>query len=60
MTPTLGALTGLSVTDHPELLGDPVAAALAGWPHAGDAGVAVFLAQCLDGTYRGMPLLDVV
>ncbi|MFO1338771.1 MAG: LanC-like protein [Burkholderiaceae bacterium] len=26
----------------------------------GDVGVAVFLAQCLDGTYRGMPLLDVV
>lgn len=40
MTATLGALTGLSVTDHPELLGEPVAAALAGWPHAGDAGVA--------------------
>jgi len=26
----------------------------------GDAGVACFLAQCLDGRYRGMPLLDCV
>ena len=40
MTASLGTLTGLSVTDHPELLGESVFAALAGWPHAGDAGVA--------------------
>lgn len=37
--PTLGTLVGLTVDDHPELLADPVSEALAGWPHAGDAGV---------------------
>ena len=37
--PTLATLTSLPALDHPELLGDPVARALAGWSHA--AGVAV-------------------
>lgn len=37
--PTLGTLVGLAVDDHPELLAEAVAAALADWPHAGDAGV---------------------
>ncbi len=40
MTASLGTLTGLSVTNHPELLGETVFEALAGWPHADDAGVA--------------------
>ena len=37
--PTLGTLVGLAVADRPDLLADPVVAALAGWPHAADAGV---------------------
>lgn len=32
--PTLGSLRSLPALDHPELLGEPVAAALAGWQHA--------------------------
>ncbi len=32
--PSVGSLTSLSVADHPELLADPVAAALAGWAKA--------------------------
>jgi prolyl-tRNA editing enzyme YbaK/EbsC (Cys-tRNA(Pro) deacylase) len=32
--PTLGSLVSLPAVDHPELLGTPVAAALAGWPAA--------------------------
>jgi prolyl-tRNA editing enzyme YbaK/EbsC (Cys-tRNA(Pro) deacylase) len=38
--PSLGTLTGLPVTTHPELLAPPVSAALGGWEHADDAGVA--------------------
>ena len=37
--PTLAALTSLPALDHPELLGDPVARALAGWSHADRAAV---------------------
>ncbi len=37
--PTLAALTSLPALDHPELLGDPVARALAGWSHADEAAV---------------------
>ena len=37
--PTLAALTSLPALDHPELLGDPVAHALAGWSHAAEAAV---------------------
>ena len=32
--PTLGTLTSLPATRHPELVADPVAALLATWPHA--------------------------
>lgn len=39
MLPTLGTLTSLPATEHPELLGDPVARALAAWPHAGEVAV---------------------
>ena len=37
--PTLAALTSLPALDHPELLGDPVARALAGWSHGDEAAV---------------------
>jgi prolyl-tRNA editing enzyme YbaK/EbsC (Cys-tRNA(Pro) deacylase) len=37
--PSLGSLTSLPAVDHPELLGDPVAKALAGWPHADEVAV---------------------
>ena len=37
--PTLATLTSLPALDHPELLGDPVARALAGWSHADEAAV---------------------
>lgn len=37
--PTIGSLTPLPALDHPHLLGEPVAAALAGWPHAADVAV---------------------
>jgi prolyl-tRNA editing enzyme YbaK/EbsC (Cys-tRNA(Pro) deacylase) len=37
--PTVGSLTSLPATDHPELLGAPVARALAGWPHADQVAV---------------------
>jgi prolyl-tRNA editing enzyme YbaK/EbsC (Cys-tRNA(Pro) deacylase) len=37
--PTLAALTSLPALDHPELLGDPVARALAGWSHAAEIAV---------------------
>ena len=37
--PTLAALTSLPALDHPELLGDPVARALAGWSRADEAAV---------------------
>ena len=36
----LGRLETLPATEHPELLADPVAAALAGWPHADQVAVA--------------------
>jgi prolyl-tRNA editing enzyme YbaK/EbsC (Cys-tRNA(Pro) deacylase) len=36
---TLGTLRSLPALDHPELLGDPVAAALAGWRHAAEVAV---------------------
>ena len=39
MLPTLGTLTSLPATEHPELLGDPVARALAAWPHAAEVAV---------------------
>jgi prolyl-tRNA editing enzyme YbaK/EbsC (Cys-tRNA(Pro) deacylase) len=35
----IGSLTAVPAGDHPELLGAPVAAALAGWPHAAEIGV---------------------
>ncbi len=37
--PRLGSLSSLPALEHPELLAAPVAAALAGWPHAAEAGV---------------------
>jgi prolyl-tRNA editing enzyme YbaK/EbsC (Cys-tRNA(Pro) deacylase) len=37
--PTLGTLSSLPATDHPELLAAPVLAALAGWPNAGSVAV---------------------
>ncbi len=37
--PTLAALSSLPALDHPELLGDPVARALAGWSHAAEVAV---------------------
>lgn len=37
--PSLGTLVSLPATEHPDLLAPPVAAALAGWPHAGDVAV---------------------
>lgn len=37
--PTLDPLRSLSPLDHPELLATPVAAALAGWPHAAEIAV---------------------
>lgn len=36
---SLGTLRSLPAVDHPELLGDPVAAALAGWRHAAEVAV---------------------
>ncbi len=36
----LGTLQGSPIDDHPELLAEPVQAALAGWPHADDVNVA--------------------
>ena len=39
MLPTLGTLTSLPATEHPELLGDPVARALAAWPLASEVAV---------------------
>ena len=37
--PQIGSLTSQPATEHPELLADPVAATLAGWPHAGEVAV---------------------
>lgn len=37
--PRIGTLTSLPALDHLELLGDPVAAALRGWAHAGSVAV---------------------
>ena len=37
--PTLGSLTSLPATQHPELVAGPVAALLATWPHAGRVAV---------------------
>jgi prolyl-tRNA editing enzyme YbaK/EbsC (Cys-tRNA(Pro) deacylase) len=37
--PTLGSLRAVAAQDADRLLGVPVAAALAGWPHAGEVGV---------------------
>ncbi len=37
--PRLGALESLLALDRPDLLADPVAAALRSWPHAGDVAV---------------------
>ncbi len=37
--PAIGSLTSLPAAEHPELLADPVAAALAEWPGAGDVAV---------------------
>ena len=37
--PALGTLASLPATGHPELLAEPVAAALAGWPGADDVAV---------------------
>jgi prolyl-tRNA editing enzyme YbaK/EbsC (Cys-tRNA(Pro) deacylase) len=39
VAPTLGSLVTLPALQHPELLGAPVAGALAGWPHAAEVGV---------------------
>ena len=39
MTPTLGTLTSVPALDRADLLAAPVAAALAGWPHAAEVGV---------------------
>jgi prolyl-tRNA editing enzyme YbaK/EbsC (Cys-tRNA(Pro) deacylase) len=39
MLPSLGTLESLPAVDHPDLLGAPVAAALASWPHAADVAV---------------------
>jgi prolyl-tRNA editing enzyme YbaK/EbsC (Cys-tRNA(Pro) deacylase) len=40
MQQTFGSLTIQPALEHPELLGDPVRAALSSWEHAGDVGVA--------------------
>ncbi len=37
--PRIGTLESLPAVDHPELLGDPVAKALAGWEHGADVAV---------------------
>jgi prolyl-tRNA editing enzyme YbaK/EbsC (Cys-tRNA(Pro) deacylase) len=37
--PRIGSLESLPALEHPGLLGDPVARALAGWPHAAEAAV---------------------
>ena len=37
--PSIGSLTSLPALEHAELLGDPVAKALAGWPHADELAV---------------------
>jgi prolyl-tRNA editing enzyme YbaK/EbsC (Cys-tRNA(Pro) deacylase) len=37
--PSLGTLVSLPATEHHDLLAPPVAAVLAGWPHAGDVAV---------------------
>lgn len=37
--PRIAPLTSLPALEHPDLLAPPVAAALAGWPHGGDAAV---------------------
>jgi len=37
--PRIGSLTAVAAADAPELLAEPVARALAGWPHAGEVGV---------------------
>ena len=37
--PTLGSLTTLSASEHPDLLGPSVVGALAAWPHADEVGV---------------------
>ena len=38
-TPSLGRITTVPALDRPDLLAPPVAAALAGWEHAGQVGV---------------------
>jgi prolyl-tRNA editing enzyme YbaK/EbsC (Cys-tRNA(Pro) deacylase) len=38
-TPSLGRITTVPALDRPDLLAPPVAAALAGWEHAGEVGV---------------------
>ena len=38
-TPSLGTLTTVPALERPDLLAAPVAAALAGWEHAGEVGV---------------------
>ncbi len=37
--PRIGALASLPAAEHPGLLADPVASAVAGWPHAGELAV---------------------
>jgi prolyl-tRNA editing enzyme YbaK/EbsC (Cys-tRNA(Pro) deacylase) len=37
--PSMGSLTSLPAVEHAELLGDPVAKALADWPHADEVAV---------------------
>jgi len=37
--PSIGTLESLPAVEHPDLVGAPVAAALASWPHAGEVAV---------------------
>jgi prolyl-tRNA editing enzyme YbaK/EbsC (Cys-tRNA(Pro) deacylase) len=46
--PTLAPLTSLPALDHPELLGDPVARALAGWSHAAEVAVVEIDSELAD------------
>ncbi len=46
--PSLGTLCSLPVLEHPELLGEPVRAALAGWSRAGQVAVVEIKAELAD------------
>ncbi|WP_348537903.1 YbaK/EbsC family protein [Nocardioides lacus] len=46
--PTIADLTTLPANDHPDLLADPVAAALIGWPDAAAVGVVAIDAELAD------------